>query len=377
MRFLIFAGIFLLVMAMMNYYAYRRFLRRLSPPFNRFAYVLPSLLMVGEVVFIIELLTQAIELASFAHLVLSATVGISFLLFVVAIAYDLSVTVSAKVPLDRERRRFIKVVFDLGVLIAASSYLFRGIADGLKAPAINRVDVRLRDFPFDDYVIVQLSDVHVGRTIRRGFVEQMVVATNALKPDLIVITGDLVDLPVSRIDDNLDPLLRLEAPCYFIPGNHEYFHGVEEIAAYLETLNIRPLMNASELIGDEQAGFNLVGINDLVGARMGFMPPDVPAAYASADHDRCHIVLAHQPKSIEIIGDHRCDLMLSGHTHGGQIFPFGLLVMAAQPYLSGLNRHSEDTQVFVSRGTGYWGPPMRILAPSEISYIVINRIETV
>jgi uncharacterized protein len=376
MRFLIFAGVFLLVMAMMNYYAYRRFLRRLSSPFNRFAYVLPALLMAGEVVFIFELMTQALELASFAHLVLSATVGITFLLFVVAVAYDLSITVSAKVPLNRERRRFIKVVFDLSVLIAASSYLFRGVVDGLKKPGINRVDVRLRDFPFEDYAIVQLSDVHVGRTIRRGFVEEVVEATNALKPDLVVITGDLVDLPVSRIDDNLEPLLRLEAPTYFIPGNHEYFHGVEEIAAYLETLNIRPLMNASELIGDEQAGFNLVGLNDLVGERMGFMPPDVPAAYEQTDSARCHIVLAHQPKSIELIGDRRCDLMLSGHTHGGQIFPFGLLVMAAQPYLSGLNRHSADTQVFVSRGTGYWGPPIRILAPSEISHIIINRTET-
>ena len=377
MRFLIFAGVFLLVMALMNYYAYRRFLRRLSPPFNRFAYVLPALLMVGEVVFIFELMTQALELASLAHLVLSATVGVTFLLFVVAIAYDLSITVSAKVPLDRERRQFIKVVFDLSVLIAASSYLFRGVVDGLKKPGINRVDVRLRDFPFEDYVIVQLSDVHIGRTIRRGFLEEVVEATNALKPDIVVITGDLVDLSVSKIGDNLEPLLRLEAPTYFIPGNHEYFHGVEEIAAYLQTLNVRPLMNASTLIGDEQAGFNLVGINDLVGERMGILPPDVAAAYREADTDRCQIVLAHQPKSLELMGDHRCDLMLSGHTHGGQIFPFGLLVMAAQPYLSGLHQHSEDTQIFVSRGTGYWGPPIRILAPSEISYIVINPAEAV
>jgi hypothetical protein len=377
MRFLIFAGVFLLVMALMNYYAYRRFLRRLSPPFNRFAYVLPALLMVGEVVFIFELMTQALELASLAHLVLSATVGVTFLLFVVAIAYDLSITVSAKVPLDRERRQFIKVVFDLSVLIAASSYLFRGVVDGLKKPGINRVDVRLRDFPFEDYVIVQLSDVHIGRTIRRGFLEEVVEATNALKPDIVVITGDLVDLSVSKIGDNLEPLLRLEAPTYFIPGNHEYFHGVEEIAAYLQTLNVRPLMNASTLIGDEQAGFNLVGINDLVGTRMGILPPDVAAAYREADTDRCQIVLAHQPKSLELMGDHRCDLMLSGHTHGGQIFPFGLLVMAAQPYLSGLHQHSEDTQIFVSRGTGYWGPPIRILAPSEISYIVINPAEAV
>lgn len=372
MRFLIVASIFLLAMAAMNLYTYRRFLRRLTPPFNRYAFVVPLILMLGEVVFAIEVVTGAIELASLAHLILSATVGITFLLFVVAIAYDLSVTVSARVPMQQERRQFIKILFDIGVLIAASSYLFRGVFEAIRQPAVNQVDIRLKDFPFQQFSIVQLSDVHVGRTIKRDFIVDLVTRVNALNPDLVVITGDLVDLPVERIDDHLDPLGDLRAPCYFIPGNHEYFHGVLEIATYLETLGIRPLLNASTLIGDSVRGFELVGINDLVGQSMGFMAPDLPQAYAKTDSQRCHIVLAHQPRTIELIDGYRCDLMLSGHTHGGQIFPFGLLVMAAQPYLAGLNRHAEETQVFVSRGTGYWGPPIRILAPSEISHLRIK-----
>jgi hypothetical protein len=372
MRFFIVASVFLLVMAGMNLYTYRRFLRRLSPPFNRYVFILPLLLMLGEVVFVIEVVTGAVELASLAHLVLSATIGITFLLFVIAIAYDLAVTVSARVPMQQERRQFIKVMFDIGVLIAASSYLFRGVFEAVRQPLVNHVDIRLKDFPFEQYAIVQLSDVHIGRTITRDFLDQVVTRTNTLNPDLVVITGDLVDLPVERIDDHLEPLKDLQAPCYFIPGNHEYFHGVVEIAAYLETLGVRPLMNASALIGDVQRGFELIGINDLVGQSMGFMQPDLSRAYAMTDKRRCHIVLAHQPKTIELIEGHRCDLMLSGHTHGGQIFPFGLLVMAAQPYLSGLNQHSEEIQVFVSRGTGYWGPPIRIFAPSEISYLKIS-----
>jgi predicted MPP superfamily phosphohydrolase len=372
MRLFIVASVFLIAMAAMNLYTYRRFLRRLSPPFNRYTFVLPLALMLGEVVFAIEVLTGVIELASLAHLVLSATVGITFLLFVIAIAYDLSVTVSARVPMQQERRQFIKVMFDIGVLIAASSYLFRGVFEGIRQPVVNQVDIRLKDFPFADYSIVQLSDVHVGRTIRREFIEELVARTNTLNPDLVVITGDLVDLPIDRIDDHLEPLGHLQAPCYFIPGNHEYFHGVVEIATYLETLGIMPLMNASTLIGDDKQGFELVGINDLVGHSMGYMGPDLSRAYARTDTRRCHIVLAHQPRTVELINGHRCDLMLSGHTHGGQIFPFGLLVMAAQPYLAGLNQHNEDVQVFVSRGAGYWGPPIRILAPSEISYLKIR-----
>ncbi len=372
MRFFIVASIFLLVMAVMNLYTYRRFLRRLSPPFNRYAFILPLVLMLGEVVFAIEVVTGAIELASLAHLVLSATIGITFLLFVIAIAYDLSVTISARVPMQQERRQFIKVMFDVGVLIAASSYLFRGVFEAIRQPMVNQVEIRLKDFPFDQYSIVQLSDVHIGRTIRREFLEEVVARTNTLNPDMVVITGDLVDLPVQRIDDQLEPLKDIRAPCYFIPGNHEYFHGVAEIASYLETLGITPLMNASTLIGDDERGFELIGINDLVGQSMGYMQPDLSMAYSSTDPRRCHIVLAHQPKTIELIDNQRCDLMLSGHTHGGQIFPFGLLVMAAQPYLAGLNQHSEDVQVFVSRGTGYWGPPIRILAPSEISYLKIR-----
>jgi predicted MPP superfamily phosphohydrolase len=219
---------------------------------------------------------------------------------------------------------------------------------------------------------VQLTDIHVGRTIKRDFIERLVEETNRLNPDIVVITGDLVDLPISRIEYDLYPLKDLHAPTYFILGNHEYFHGVGEALAYVRELGIIPLCNEHVVIGEGEQRFNLVGLNDLSGERAGFYAPDTGQAFAGCDQDRCCIVLAHQPKMITQMNGCRCDLMLSGHTHGGQIFPFGLLVMAAQPYLSGLHAHSPEQQIFVSNGTGYWGPPLRFLAPSEISQLIIQ-----
>jgi predicted MPP superfamily phosphohydrolase len=372
MRFLVLFVVFLGFMGVMNFYVYRRFLRKLThvPPW--FALIVPLVLMLGELLFVIELLSHALVKTSWMYSMLSASVGITFLLFVIAIAYDMVVTASSKVPLNQERRQFIKVIFDITMLIAAFSYLLRGLSDGLRFPPVRTQNVTIKDFPFEHYSIVQLSDVHVGRTIQRDFIEYLVEKTNDLKPDLVVITGDLLDLPVTMLNDHLEPLRDIKAPVYFVLGNHEYFHGAESILDYLRTLGIMPLLNDSVLIGNADQGFHLIGVNDLTGARMGYLEPDMDQAYSIVNEQKPCVVLSHQPKSIDLFKGRRCDLMLSGHTHGGQIFPFGLLVMMDQPYLAGLYQHSEKTQVFVSRGAGYWGPPIRILAPSEINQLQIR-----
>jgi len=372
MRFFILGFVFLAIMGLMNIYVYRRFLGKLGTRLSQAMIIVPLALMLGEILFVIEAFTHFLIESSLLYIVLSASVGVTFLLFVMALIYDLTVTVSSKVPLDRERRRFIKVLFDSTMLIAAVSYLLRGLVDGLKSPGLNTVRVQIRDFPISNYSIVQLSDIHIGRTIQRDYVQDLVDRTNQLKPDLVVITGDLVDLPIAHIRQHLEPLRALKAPVYFVLGNHEYFHGVEEIVEHVRSLGIQPLLNDSVLIGNEQRGFDLLGINDLSSRRMGILPYDIDKTYEQSDPNRPCIFLAHQPKTIELIGDRRCDLMLSGHTHGGQIFPFGLLVMIDQPYVAGLFQHDQERQIFVSRGAGYWGPPLRVLAPSEISHIIIN-----
>ena len=372
MNYLLFVSVFLAVMALINFYVYRRFLRKLDGGLRRFALAIPILLMLGEVVYILDAISNLVAGLPLVYLMASASVGISFMLFVVATVYDLTVTAAARVPFDQSRRRTIKIIFDVTMLVAAISYVLRGLSQGLKAPALNTIAVNIPDFPRPEYRIVQLTDIHVGRIIRRDFIQHLVDRTNALQPDMVVITGDLIDLPVADILDDLQPLRELQSPAYFILGNHEYFHGAQAALREVAKLGIRPLTNESLQIETGDSGFQLVGVNDLIGERMGELPPDFEAAFRGVDPARPTIVLAHQPKSIERVADYRCDLMISGHTHGGQIFPFGFLVMIDQPYLAGLHRHREDQQIFVSRGTGFWGPPLRVLAPSEISQIVIR-----
>lgn len=374
LRIIIFFSIFLLVMAVLNYYSYRRFFCRLESPLRRYAAVVPVVLLLGDVFFVVVSAAGWFTRYPLVFLVSSSAVGFTFVFFVQATFYDLTMTVSRRVPLDKGRRKFIKLVFDITLLIAAMSYLMRGLAQGLKYPDINRVYVRIKNFPAGDFHLVQLSDVHVGRTIRREFMQDLVQRTNAMKPDMVVITGDLIDLSINEIRDDLQPLAELQAPVYFVTGNHEYFHGVEAAIDFIQSLGITPLLNENRLIQTAHGRFNLVGINDLVGERMNIFAPDVRQAYAGIDPALPCIVLAHQPKTIERVADYPCDLMLSGHTHGGQIFPFGLLVIMDQPYLAGLYQHTADKQIFVSRGTGYWGPPLRILAPSEITHLVITSV---
>jgi len=360
-------------MALLNIYIWRRFLRLLTHGIGRYLFVIPIILMLGDIFFVVDIATGFIPDSPALYMITSSFVGITFMLFVVAVVYDLSVTASRRVPFDQARRHTLKIMFDVTMLIMAFSYLLRGLSQGVKLPEINRVRVRIKNFPANPFSIVQLTDVHVGRTIKRDFIEHLVKETNRLQPDVVVITGDLFDLHVSQIEYDLYPLKDIKAPSYFILGNHEYFHGPGEAIAYIKELGIKPLLNEHVVIGEGSKRFSLVGLNDVTGARTGMFPPDAASAFDGVDQDRPCIVLAHQPRMITELDGYRCDLMLSGHTHGGQIFPFGLLVMTAQPYLAGLYQHAQDKQIFVSRGTGYWGPPLRVLAPSEISQIVINQ----
>ena len=372
MQFLIFASIFLLVMILMNVYVWRRFLRLLSYDKVGYLLIIPVLLVLGDVFFILDIASNIIPDSPALYFITSSFIGVTFMMFVMAVIYDLTITVSKRVPVDQSRRRTLKLIFDVTMLVAAFAYLFRGFSQGIQFPLLNRVRVKVKDFPLKKFNLVQLTDIHVGRTIKRDFIEKLVLATNQLKPDMVVITGDLVDLPISQIEYDLYPLKDLQAPTYFILGNHEYFHGVGETLEYVKQLGIMPLLNNHVVIGEGDHQFNLIGLNDVMGMRTDFYPPDAQAAYREVDQTKSCIVLAHQPRMITEMDEYRCDLMLSGHTHGGQIFPFGLLVMTAQPYLAGLHKHARDRQIFVSRGTGYWGPPLRFLAPSEISQILIQ-----
>lgn len=224
--------------------------------------------------------------------------------------------------------------------------------------------------------IIQLTDIHIGSTMGQPFLEQVVAKTNALRGDAIVITGDLVDGKVPHIGSLLAPLAKLRSRygTYFVTGNHEYYSGAPEWIEHLAKLGVRTLGNERVELGDKSPGgasLDLAGIHDFQGRRISGHTPDLEGALAGRDPERSLVLLAHQPKAIRMATKAGVELMISGHTHGGQIWPFGALVQLAQPFVAGLHR-ADDTMVYVSRGTGVWGPPMRIMAPAEITKIVLT-----
>lgn len=311
--------------------------------------------------------------------------GMAFILFVVLLALDLVRLVTTLVArwgggaIDPSRRVFMARLFagfaltTLAGLTAAAVRATRGTI------AVKRVEITLDRLPaaLDGTRIVQLCDLHVGGLVGRAFVERVVREANQLDADVVAIVGDLVDGSVEELRPAIAPLagLRARHGVFFVTGNHEYYgrSGARTWMDEITTMGIRVLLNERVAIGSPQAGFDLAGVPDHGAVRF---PEDGPAenlaqALAGRDPSRAVVLLAHQPVTVRKAARHGVDLQLSGHTHGGQIWPWGLLVYLQQPFIRGLHRVGE-TQAYVSCGTGFWGPPMRLGAPAEITEVILR-----
>jgi predicted MPP superfamily phosphohydrolase len=235
-----------------------------------------------------------------------------------------------------------------------------------RRPRLVRVAVPIVGLPSDlaGFRIVQLSDLHIGPTIRRRFVDAVVDRTNALRPDLVAVTGDIADGLVPDLREHVAPLGRLRAPhgAFFVTGNHEYYWDVRGWTQELERLGIEVLSNEHRVVVRGNGRLILAGVTDLSAAS------DPAAAARGAPPSDVRVLLAHQPQSAFAAQAAGYDLQLSGHTHGGQYFPFNLMIRLFQPFVAGLHR-LERMWLYVSRGTGYWGPPLRLGAPSEITLL--------
>jgi predicted MPP superfamily phosphohydrolase len=299
--------------------------------------------------------------------------GFALYLFLLTVLSDAGRGVAALVgalPKDPDRRLFLARSIAAGVGAVAALIGVGGMANALRGFDVRRVRIPLAKLPThaSGYRIVQMSDVHVGPTIGREFVEAVVRETNALEPDMIVITGDLVDGTVEQLRELVEPLrgLRAKDGVYFVTGNHEYYSGADEWIAHLATLGVRVLRNERV---DVRGAFDLAGVDDASAARM--LPhhgQDVRRAVEGRDASRALVLLAHQPKALHQAVPAGVDLQLSGHVHGGQMVPFNWLARLDQPLVAGLHR-VEKTWVYVSMGTGYWGPPMRVGSGAELTHI--------
>lgn len=371
MNFIIFASVFLTVFALLSVYIAKRLVNKLdfSP---RIKLYLNTFLIFNYFGVILYMLSRyQISVPNTLYFIFSLSIGLIFLLFVSTLFYDIFHWFIKITPVNATRRQFLKKTLDIGSL---------SIATALSAKAIytaKEITLETITVPIDNlkkaYKIVQLSDVHIGGLIEKDFISNVVQRVNNLNPDIVVITGDLVDTDLRYIKEAINELQNLKSTygTYFIVGNHEYFHGVEEIMKYLNSIGIKVLENENVYIGEENYGFNLAGVYDVFGYRYGKYQPDITQALKGIKPSPT-VLLAHQPKYIfEVKKD--VDLVLSGHTHGGQIFPFNYLVSIVQPYIKGLHQHNKKTQIYVNKGTGFWGPPMRLGASAEITQLLLKE----
>ena len=266
----------------------------------------------------------------------------------------------------------------MAVPVAAAAITLWGLANARRTARIARVDVPIADLPaaLEGFSIAQVSDVHVGPTIRRPFVAAIVDAVNDLHADMVAITGDLVDGSVRELAPHVAPLaqLRSREGTFFVTGNHEYYSGADAWVRELRRIGIRVLLNEHVVLQRGDATIVLGGVTDF--SAVHFDPSqasDARAAIAGSPPDAAlRILLAHQPRSAAAAEAAGFDLQLSGHTHGGQFFPWNFFVRLQQPFTAGLHRWRR-MWVYTSRGTGYWGPPKRFGAPSEITLIRLVR----
>ncbi|MBW2320265.1 MAG: metallophosphoesterase [Deltaproteobacteria bacterium] len=277
------------------------------------------------------------------------------------------------IPENPSRRGFLVNSMNYGILATASLTTGYGIVEAKRVPEVKKVQVPITALPkdFHGFRIVQVTDLHVSPTIRRPYVEKVVEIVNSLNADIFALTGDLIDGTISQLSDDVAPLKNIQSAQgnFFITGNHEYYFGVTDWVTQIKRLGFSILLNEYHMIDLGRGSLLLAGVTDFRGGNFLHSHRSDPIkAVAGAPAADIKILLAHQPKSIFDAATAGFDLQISGHTHGGQFFPWNFFVGFNQPFVSGLHKY-KSTHIYVSRGTGYWGPPVRVGAPSEITLI--------
>ena len=273
---------------------------------------------------------------------------------------------------DPARSRIVAI----GVLAVAVAAVAWAIGEARRVPRVRRVQVPIRGLGagLDGLRLVVITDTHYAALNRLRWSERVVEVVNALQPDIACHAGDLADGSVAKRRAQVDPLGKVSAALgrFYITGNHEYFGDAPGWIEHMTSIGWQPLRNQHELITRDGDSLVMAGIDDPTGTGLPGHGPNLPAALAGADPDLPVVLLAHQPKQVAEAVRAGVALQISGHTHGGQIWPFHYLVRLDQPVVAGLSRHGERTRLYTSRGTGFWGPQLRLFAPSEITVLTLH-----
>ncbi|WP_253209571.1 metallophosphoesterase, partial [Streptomyces niphimycinicus] len=277
-------------------------------------------------------------------------------------------------PPAASRRLFVARAVAVGATAVAAGTVGYGTYTVLRGPRVKRIAVPLAKLPrrAHGFRIAVVSDIHLGPILGRAHTQRVVEAVNRTNPDLIAVVGDLVDGSVADLGPAAEPLraLRARHGSYFVTGNHEYYSGADEWVDHVRELGLRPLENERT----ELPGFDLAGVNDIAGESEGH-GPDFGKALGDRDRSRASVLLAHQPVVIHDAVKAGVDLQLSGHTHGGQVWPGTYVAELANPTAAGLERYG-DTQLYVTRGAGAWGPPVRVGAPPDVTVVELASTRT-
>ncbi|MFE7801498.1 metallophosphoesterase [Nocardia sp. NPDC057440] len=273
---------------------------------------------------------------------------------------------------DPQRSRIVAV----GVLAVAAGLTVWGIVEARRVPRVRTLEVSIPGLGrgLDGLRMVVITDTHFAALDRLRWSERVVEVVNAQQPDIACHAGDLADGSVAKRRAQVDPLGKVDAELgkFYITGNHEYFGDAPGWIEHMASIGWQPLHNQHETVGRGGDQLVMAGIDDPTGVGLEGHGPNLSAALAGVEPNTPIVLLAHQPRQVVEAAAAGVALQISGHTHGGQIWPFHYLVRLEQPVVAGLSRHGAGTQLYTSRGTGFWGPQLRVFAPSEITVLVLR-----
>ncbi|HEB9308306.1 TPA: metallophosphoesterase [Campylobacter coli] len=368
MIFFIFSFVTLLIFGLANIYIYKRLIKKIfifKYLYKIFAFVF-TLLYLAQAIFLIFRRNE--YLSDTWYEFLAALYAPTYCLFFITLALDfirLILMLMGKTHIKYNLT--LRSLFDFAVITLAAVSIYTSINNAIRVPEIQSVDIHLAKLD-RDLKIAMLTDIHLGKNLHKDFLDKLIVEVNLQKPDMVVIVGDLVDTNPKELQNYISRLNDLNSTygTFYALGNHEYYHGIEEVLDLLKKYtNMKILLNQNLDLGF----INIAGLGDLAGLSKGLYAPDLARVKVDLNTSKPSILLAHQPKTALLYDLSDFDLVLSGHTHGGQIFPFMFLVKLQQGFIRGLYDLGENTKLFVSSGAGFWGPSLRVFAPNEIAIL--------